>query len=341
METRKIVNWLNGSDNENSKFATKKWFVIESETTGAYSENEPINFLTRSIEWSLCDYSDAYILVTGNITATPNNDATQVVFKNCAQFKTCRTEINEIFVDKANFINIAKPLYNLIEYSNNYSDTSGSLWGFRRDEIVNNADVSNDDDYNVPLFKYKASPIGITEDNGTKGVSLKYLSNLWKSLEMPLINCRVELSLTLIERCMLTVANTATFKITDAKLSKLLSEGFKTSAYWNKYKLLDNIELQIAAQNEEKHIRELLDSNCPGVKILFVLAYNNTANNNQVSVDSYKNYFLSRVKIDIFNIEIDDSIKQFDEIRKISKGQGDDCTTVVYLILLILKRITD
>ena len=232
-------------------------------------------------------------------------------------------------------------MYNLIEYSDNYSDTSGSLSGFRRDEIVNNADVSNDDDDNVPLFKYKASTIGITEDNGTKGVSLKYLSNLWKSLEMPLINCRVELSLTLIERCMLTVANTATFKITDAKLSKLLSEGFKTSAYWNKYKLLDNIELQIAAQNEEKHIRELLDSNCPGVKILFVLAYNNTANNNQVSVDSYKNYFLSRVKIDIFNIEIDDSIKQFDEIRKISKGQGDDCTTVVYLILLILKRITD
>ena len=127
METRKSVNWLNGSDNENSKFVTKKWFVIDSETTGTYSENEPINFLTRSIESSLCDYSDAYILVTGKITATPNNDATQVAFKNCARFKTCRTEINETFVDKANFIIIAKPLYNLIEYSDNYSDTSGSL----------------------------------------------------------------------------------------------------------------------------------------------------------------------------------------------------------------------
>ena len=77
--------------------------------------------------------------------------------------------------------------------------------------------MRNDD--NAPLFKYKASIIGITEDNGTKGgvkiaVSLKYLSNLWKSLEMPLINCKIELSLTLIERCMLTVANTETFKIT-------------------------------------------------------------------------------------------------------------------------------
>ena len=112
-------------------------------------------------------------------------------------------------------------MYNLIEYSDNCSDISGSLWGFKRDEIVNNADVSNDD--NAPSFKYKASIIGDTEDNGRKNgvkiaVPLKYLSNFWRSLEMPLINCKVELSLNWIERCVLTVANTATFKITDAKL---------------------------------------------------------------------------------------------------------------------------
>ena len=89
-------------------------------------------------------------------------------------------------------------MYNLIEYSDNYSDISGSLWGFKRDEIVNNADVSNDD--NAPSFKYKASIIGNTEDNGRKNgvkiaVPLKYLSNFWRLLEMPLINCKVELSL--------------------------------------------------------------------------------------------------------------------------------------------------
>ena len=123
---------------------------------------------------------------------------------------------------------------------------------------------------------------------------------------MPLINCKVELSLKWYERCLLTVANTATFKITDAKLyvpivtlktenntklSKLLSDRFKRSIYWNKYKVIDNILVQIAA-NEEKYIRELLDSSYQVVKRLFVLAYINTVGDNQVSVDSYKKYFL-------------------------------------------------
>ena len=87
----------------------------------------------------------------------------------------------------------------------------------------------------------------------------------------------------------------------------------------------------------KKNIRELLDSSCQGVKRLFVLAYNNTAGNKQVSVDSYKKYFLPRIKIENYNIEIDGrnfydqpingSIKQYDEIRKISKRKGDDYTT--------------
>ena len=76
METQKIVNLLNGSDNENSKFATKKWYIIDNESKGNYSHKNPIKFLTKSIESSLCDYSDAYILVTENITTTSNNAAT-------------------------------------------------------------------------------------------------------------------------------------------------------------------------------------------------------------------------------------------------------------------------
>ena len=89
------------------------------------------------------------------------------------------------------------PMYNLIEYSDNYSDTSGSLWDFKRDEIVNNADVTNDD--NAPSFKYKASIIGNTENNGRENgvkiaVLLKHLSNFWRTLQMPLINCKVELN---------------------------------------------------------------------------------------------------------------------------------------------------
>ena len=101
METQKIVNLLNGSDNENSKFATKKWYVIDSESKGNYSHENPIKFLTSSLESNLCDYSDAYILVTGNITVVGPNDNTKVAFKNCAPFRKCRAEINETFVDDA------------------------------------------------------------------------------------------------------------------------------------------------------------------------------------------------------------------------------------------------
>ena len=160
--------------------------------------------------------------------------------------------MKQIFID----INITMPMYNLIEYSDNYSDTSGSSQSFKRDVIDNNAEVSNND--NAPSFKYKANLIGNTETDGAKkgakiAAPLKYLRNFWRSLEMPLINCKVELSLRWIENCVLTSAavdananntgaDSATFKITDtklyvpivtlsaednAKLSKLLGKGFK------------------------------------------------------------------------------------------------------------------
>ena len=215
------------------------------------------------------------------------------------------------------------PMYNLIEYSVNYYSTSGSSWHFGRDEIINNADVTNDD--NAPSFKHKASLICNTENNGTKNevkiaAPLKYLSNFWRSLEMPLINCKVELSLKWYETCLLTAATNTTSTITDAKLyvpivtlsvednlklSKLLSEGSGRSIYWNEYKVTPNKIIEIAANNDIKYIRELLDSSCQGVNRLFVLAYDNAAGNNQVSADSYKKYFLPRVKIENYNIEID------------------------------------
>ena len=125
---------------------------------------------------------------------------------------------------------------------------------------------------------------------------------------MPLINCNSEISLKWIEDCMLATATTATFKTTDAKLyvpivtlsvednsklSKLLSEGFKRPIYWNEYKVTPNKIVEIAAVNEEKYIRELLDSSWQGVKKLFVLPYNNTAGDNHVSVDSYEKIFSS------------------------------------------------
>ena len=105
METQKIVNLLNGSDNENSKFATKKWYVIDSESKGVYSHENEIKFLTNSLESYLCDYSDAYVLVTKNITVLAANNNTKVAFKNCAPFRKCKTEINETFIDEAEHCN--------------------------------------------------------------------------------------------------------------------------------------------------------------------------------------------------------------------------------------------
>ena len=122
----------------------------------------------------------------------------------------------------------------------------------------------------------------------------------------------------------------------NAKLSKLLSDGFKRSVYWNKYRVTANKIVDIAANNEEKFIRELLDSSYEGVKILFVLAYNNTEGNNEVSINSFRKWFLPRVKIKNYNIKfngrnfydqlINDLMKQQNEVRNKSTGQGDDYT---------------
>ena len=147
---------LNGSDNENSKFETKKWCYWHW-VKGVYSHENPIKFLTRSLESSLCDY--AYVLVTGN-TAVADSDAnTKVAFKNCVPFRKCRTEINETFIDETEHANVTMPMYNLIEYSDNCSDTWVGLWQFKRDEIIGTINLTNN---NSSSLKYKSSLIGIT-----------------------------------------------------------------------------------------------------------------------------------------------------------------------------------
>ena len=195
------------------------------------------------------------------------------------------------------------PMYDLIEYSDNYSDASGSLRQFKRDEIEGDDDLTvhaNHIPNNAPSFKYKANLIGSTEINGIRNgvkiaVPLKYLSNFWKSLEVPLINCKDELSLKWIENCILSSAGTAaTFKITDAKLYvpivtlssednvkllKLLNEGFKRSIYWNKYKI-------IFKNYNNEYIRERLDASFQGVNRLFVLAY--ASDDNITNENSYR-----------------------------------------------------
>ena len=129
METRKIGHLLGNADKESSKFATIKWYVINDQNNADYSEgNEDgttVKFETKAIKSNLCDYSDAYNLVTGDITATGGNANTRVAFKNCAPFTKCITHIIDERVDDGNNLNIIMPVYNLIEYRDNYLDTSG------------------------------------------------------------------------------------------------------------------------------------------------------------------------------------------------------------------------
>ena len=167
---------------------------------------------TQVIKSNLCDYSDAYILVTGNITATGGDANTRVAFKNCAPFTKCITHINDEHVDNADNLDIIMPMYNLIEYSDNHSDTS-SLWQFKRDkQNMNNGNPANVTTDVSTSFKYKSSFIkestAVNNNRVFKDVKLalplKYLSNFWRSLEMPLINCKIHLELNWAKNCVMS-----------------------------------------------------------------------------------------------------------------------------------------
>ena len=141
MEYQKIANLLSDESNKPSKFRTRNWVEINDDSRGAYSSDKQIRFKTAMLKSSLCDYSDAYILVKGKITvndtaaagAAANNTNKKVIFKNCAPFTRCISKINNSQIDDAEYIDIVMPMYNFIEYSDNCSKTSGSLWQYCRE----------------------------------------------------------------------------------------------------------------------------------------------------------------------------------------------------------------
>ena len=189
MEMQKISKLLGNTDNESWKFATRKWYVINDQNNTDYGDGDENSTTTKSetkvIKSNLCDYSDAYILVTGDITATGGDASTKVASKNCAPFTKCVTHISNEHVDNADNLDIVMSMYNLIEYSDNYSDTSGSLWYFKRDEQnMNNGDPANVTKADSSSFKYKSSFFKTLEDddngvfkNVKIAVPLKYLIN--------------------------------------------------------------------------------------------------------------------------------------------------------------------
>ena len=185
---------------------------------------------------SSCDYSDAYILVSGTITvpntgiaANPNNRKNTII-KNCTPITACISEINNTQTDNAKDIDMVMPMYNLTEYSDSYSKTSGSLWQYYRDEsfLNDNGAIANfrDDSNNSASVKFKTKIVGRTENDGTKNakvmIPLKCLFNFWRTLEIPLINCEINFILTWSANYFIIdspIANqTPTFRITDTKL---------------------------------------------------------------------------------------------------------------------------
>ena len=196
MEYRKIANLLNDASNKPSKFRTRNWVEINDDIRGAYSPNKQIRFKTTMLRSSLCDYSDTYILVKGNISvnntavegAAANNRNKEVIFKNCAPFTNCISKINTTQIDNAEYINIVMPKCNLIEYSHNYSNSSSRLWQYCKETPAVNND-GNIVDFNganaTNSFNFKTKITGQANNNGTINVEimvpLKYLSNFWRN----------------------------------------------------------------------------------------------------------------------------------------------------------------
>ena len=218
---------LDNASNQLPKFRTKNWVEINDESRRGYTTGSDIKFKTTMLRSSFCEYADAYILVKGTITITGAGDDAasrgadernkSVLFKICTPFTKCISKMNDTKIDNAQVIEIVMPMYNLIEYSDNYSKTSGSLWQYYKDE-------PNDNLANSKSFKSKVKITGNTPAGGnTKDVKIivpmKYFCNFRQTLEMPLINCEVSPFLTWSSTCVITNStDEVRFTITDTEL---------------------------------------------------------------------------------------------------------------------------
>ena len=366
MENQKIINLLDKIDTDSKHFATKKWYIISDENNTNYGVNkdtgannpDTIKYDTRVLKPN-CDYAEAYILVHGTIRGTGGNNNTRLALKNSAPLTKCNLEINDEHVDTAENLDITMPAYNLIEYSDNYQDSSATLYQYKRDEPPEANAINDLTTDTLSSFKYKVELLGnpVFDGNIAKRsvkvvVPLKYLSNFFRSLEMPLINCKIKLNLTLKKECVLsTDAGDAVFIINDTKmyvpvvtLSKednkdffeQQNKGFQRSIYWNEYKTKEINEN--ADANVFKYIN--LDPSFQGVNRLFVMAYNRA--NGQPTRNGQRKYHLPRIDLEKYNVIIDgrnfydnpieSDIEKYRELKKVMIGKGEDYTTGSLLV---------
>ena len=302
---------------------------------------------------NLCDYSDAYILVKGTITVNgivngAENEILRrnrpLILKNNASFVSCMTKLNNEFIEDADDLDIVMPMYNLLEYNKNYIKTIGSLYNYYRDESSDENNPNNFPNTNVVnsnTFKYKNKITGNTYNvaEGADGhdanrvgkqdvelaIPLKYLSNFWRALNIPLISCEVFLELKWNKNCIITsleqrqvdagppvvngTTTGATLAINDCKLyvpvvtlSKddeikltTLKSGFKREIIWNKYRS------QMTTEAINNNLNMLIDPTFTNVNRLFVLAYGQVNNDRQ----SFTRFYLPSVMVKDYNVIID------------------------------------
>ena len=366
MENQKIINLLDKIDTDSKHFATKKWYIINDENNTNYGVNkdtgtdnpDTIKYDTRVLKPNLCDYPEAYVLVDGTIRASNAVNATRLALKNCAPFTKCNLEINDEHVDMAENLDIVMPMYNLIEYSDNYQDTSATLYQYKQDEPPEADAVADLTANNSDSLKYKIKLLGnVTEVAGNGAgvrrlnvkvvVPLKYLSNFFRSLEMPLINCKIKLNLTWKKECVFsTGAGKTVFIINDRKLYVLVvtlskednkdfieqqNKGFQRSIYWKEYKTKEINE--DADANVFKYIN--LDPSFQGVNRLFVMTYNRV--HGQPTRNGQRKYYLPRISVNKYNVVIDgrnfydnpieSDIEKYKELKEVMIGKGEDYTT--------------
>ena len=218
MEFQKIANFLKTTPDDKAlpRFVTKTWIKVYNQSEKNYNSNKEIRIKMSKLRSDSCHFSDACIVVKGNITVTDPDNAKRdksVAFKNNAPFINCISKINGVQIDNAEDLDVVMPIYNLLEYSKNYIKAAGSLWIYYRDE------PSNPLSSNSESFKYNTSITGnnynvgdgeadydaekIGKNKTEVAIPLKHLSNFWRTLNISWINCEVELILTLPKNCVL------------------------------------------------------------------------------------------------------------------------------------------
>ena len=356
MEYDKINNLLGIESKQLSKFVTRQYVKVNS-LSNTYNKNKSIRFKTPMLRSDLCDYSDAHILVNVTITVTANAEDGRaaavaanirdkknriLILKNNAPFISCIKRINGELIENADDLDIVMPMYNLLENSKNYRKTIGSLYNYYRDELSDDNPNNNFDNITVVnsnAFKNKNKIIGNTYNadaaaagydankEGTQSVelaiSLKYLENFWRALNIPLISCEVSLELKWNKNCIITSLKErligagpnrddsptgGTLSINNCKLYvpvitlskddqiKLLTNlksGFRREIIWNKYMS------QISTHAINNNLNISIDPVFTNVDRLFVLAYQDDADR-----QSFSEFYLPRVMIQDYNVII-------------------------------------